>query len=290
MRIGIGLPSTIAGAPASLLGPWARAAEAGPFATVAVHDRPAWDGLDPLSSLAIAAAVTERMRLATLVLIAPLRPVALLAQQAATVHRASGGRLLLGLGTGPRRDDYRLAGVPYASRGRIFDEQLLHLGSIRDQDAPRLVLGGLSERALQRMARYGTGYVHGGGPAGAFRSAATRALIAWSEAGRPGSPELLGLAYFGLGPGAAERGTDEMRAYYAFTGGYAARIASGLLTTPEQVRDLAQEYAEAGCDELVLFPTVPELTQVERLAAAVEALGDNPGRPMQPMGIRRDVD
>lgn len=272
MRVGIGLPSTIAGAPAALLAPWARAAEAGPFTTVAVHDRPAWNALDPLDALAAAAEVTERVRLAALVVIAPLRPADALARQASGLQNASAGRLSLGLGTGPRRDDYELAGVPFERRGRIFDEQLARLAELWNGDAPSLLLGGLSDRALLRVARHAAGYVHGGGPPRAFRSAAVRALVAWSDAGRPGRPQLWGVGYFALGPGAAERGRRELIDYYAFTGGYSSRVAGGLLTTPEEVREFARDYAEAGCDELVLFPTVAELSQVDRLAEAVELL------------------
>lgn len=272
MHVGIGLPTVIAGAPATLLAPWARAAEAGPFSTVAVHDRLAYDSLEPLSSLAAAASVTERVRLATLVTIAPLRPAALLAKQAVTVQKASGGRLVLGLGTGPRRDDYELAGVAFAARGRILDAQLARLPHLWDGQGPPLLLGGISDRALLRMARHGQGFVHGGGPPAAFRSAAVRALTAWSDAGRPGRPELWGLGYFALGPGTAERGRADLLHYYGFTGGFVSRIATGLLTDPAGIRDFAREYSEAGCDELVLFPTVADLDQVERLAEAVELI------------------
>ncbi|HZU18063.1 MAG TPA: LLM class flavin-dependent oxidoreductase [Candidatus Dormibacteraeota bacterium] len=272
MRIGIGLPTTIAGAPAGLLVPWARAAEAGPFSSLAVHDRLAYDALDPLSALAVAAAVTERIRLAALVVIAPIRPAALLARQAASVQRLSAGRLVLGLGIGPRRDDYRLAGVPYPARGRILDRQLARLPGLWDGHPPRLLLGGVSDRALLRMARHASGFVHSGGPPRAFRNAAVRALVAWSEAGRPGRPELWGLGYFALGPGAVERGRAQLLDYYGFSGGFATRIAAGLLASREEIGAFARAYAEAGCDELVLFPTVAELDQVHRLADAVERI------------------
>ena len=53
--------------------------------------------------------------------------------------------------------------------------------------------------------------------------------------------------------------------YYAFTGPFAERIADGLLTTPQAVVQFVRGYAEAGCDHLVLFPTVARIEELERL-------------------------
>jgi alkanesulfonate monooxygenase SsuD/methylene tetrahydromethanopterin reductase-like flavin-dependent oxidoreductase (luciferase family) len=277
VRVGIGLPTAVAGADPSLVVGWARRADAGPFASVGVHDRLVYDSVEPLVALGAAAAVTERVDLACLVAIAPLRPAALLAKQARSIDALSGGRLVLGLGVGPREDDYRVAGVEYARRGGIFERQLVDLRSLwrrpdlgpwAERSRPRLLLGGGSDAALLRLARYADGYVHNGGPARAFRTAAHRVVSAWADSGRPGRPELWGLGYFALGPGAKEEGWQGLLDYYAFTGGFASRIAAGLLVSPEAVRALVREYAEAGCDHLVLFPTVARLDQVDRLADA----------------------
>ena len=281
MKIGIGLPSTVAGADATLIAAWARQADTGPFASLGVHDRLLYDSVEPLTTLAAASAVTERVDLVCLVAIAPLRPAALLAKQARSVDALSRHRLVLGLGLGPREDDYQVSGVAYALRGRIFDQQLADLrllwrradlGPRRGRSRPKLLLGGGSDPALVRLARYADGYVHNGGPARAFRSAADRVLSAWSDLGRPGRPELWGVGYFALGPGAYEEGRRDLLGCYAFTGGLVSRIAAGLLVSPEAVRDFAREYTESGCDHLVLFPTVARLDQVERLAEAVALL------------------
>ena len=123
----------------------------------------------------------------------------------------------------------------------------------------------MSGAAFARMARYGDGYAHGGGPPRAFQSAATKALAAWSDLGRPGKPALWGQAYFALCLRKAA-GEEYLLDYYAFTGPFAAKIAAGNLTTPRVIRDFVRAYEEAGCDELVLLPTVADLGQLERLA------------------------
>jgi len=269
MRVGIGLPTTIAGAPAALTPAWARRAEAAGFASLGAHDRLAYDGLEALTALAAAAAVTERLRLATLVVVGPLRGGgAVLARQAATVAALAPGRLTLGLGAGPRRDDYEAAGLPFERRGALLDAQLAGLLD-RLPENVEVVVGGGADAAMARMARFAAGWCHGGGPPRAFRGAAERARAAWSDAARPGRPRLWGLGYFALGPGAEDAGRRALGRYYAFAGAAAGRIEAGLLASPEAIAGHCAGYAEAGCDELVLFPTVAELDQVDRLAEVV---------------------
>lgn len=280
MEIGVGLPAVIPGAPPELLLRWAVEADRGPFGQLAVHDRLAWDSFEALTALAAVAAVTERIQLATLILIAPLRGTALLAKQAATVDALSNGRLTLGVGIGPRRDDYELGEVRFGSRGRRLDDQLLALRDHWEGGAfgprpvsprgPRLLVGGGGDAAFMRVARHADGYVHGGGPPRAFKGAVDKALAAWHDAGRTGRPRLVGTAYYALGPEMESAGREDLLQYYAFTGPFAERIAAGLLTSREAVSELAAGYAEAGCDELVLFPTVASLDQLDRLAAALD--------------------
>ncbi|GAC1446988.1 MAG: LLM class flavin-dependent oxidoreductase [Ktedonobacterales bacterium] len=282
MRVGVGLPSGIPGVAGDLIATWARQAGTGPFTSLAVVDRLVYDSYDPFVALAVAAAVTRRVRLATTIAIGPLHDTALLAKSAASLAALASGRVVLGLAVGARKEDYDAAGIDYRSRGRRLTEQLATLRSfwedaaimpaVTQYEAPRLLVGGLSDQAFVRAARYADGYVHGGGPPRAFARAADKARAAWLDAGRPGLPVRWAQGYFALGDDASAEGARYMRDYYAFTGPFAEKIAAGLLTTPQAIAQFIRGYADAGCDELVLFPTVAHVNQLERLAGVVATL------------------
>jgi alkanesulfonate monooxygenase SsuD/methylene tetrahydromethanopterin reductase-like flavin-dependent oxidoreductase (luciferase family) len=274
VKVGVGLPNTIPGISGEMLVEWARRADAGPFGTLGVLDRLVYDSIEPFAALAAAAAVTSRIGLATNIAIGPLRSPALLAKHAVSVDALSGGRFTLGLGVGARRDDYEAAGVSRAARGAALSEQLTYLrGRLDDsgigppRPSIRLLVGGSSGAALTRMARYADGYAHGGGPPRAFGSAASRARAAWRDLERPGEPVLWGQGYFTFGD--PDRGSAYLRDYYAFTGPFAEKIAAGNLTSARAVRDFVRGYEAEGCDELILYPTVASLEELERLAEAV---------------------
>ena len=278
MDIGLGLPNTIANLKSDTLLDWMRRADAGPFSSVAVLDRVVYDSYDPLATLAAAAAITHRVRLATMIVIGPLRNTVILGKTASSIHALSGGRFTLGIALGAREEDYSATGIPYHTRGRRLTEQLLDLRTQWDSEKigpptvspPELIVGGLTDVTFGRVARYADGYMHNGGPVHIFARMAAKALAAWEDYGRPGKPRLVGMAYFALGGEAvAEAGRNYLRDYYAFTGSFAERIAQGLLTTPQSIVSFARGYADVGCDELVLFPTGGEVEQVERLAEVV---------------------
>jgi len=204
----------------------------------------------------------------------PQRRAVLLAKQAASLDLLSGGRLTLGLAIGARADDYQALGVDQAGRGRRLGEQLAELRSIWEKaevgpepvqaGGPPLLAGGMSGEAFARMARSADGYVHGGGPPRAFAGAAAKAWTAWRDLERPGRPQLWGQGYFALGDDDA--GGAYLRDYYAFTGPFAEKIAAGNLTSGRAVKDFVRGYEEAGCDHLVLLPTVSDPAQLDRLA------------------------
>jgi probable F420-dependent oxidoreductase len=80
--------------------------------------------LEPLSTLAVAAGVTERVRLGTSILIMPLRNPVLLAKELATLQFLSENRMVLGAGVGWNEAEYEAVGVHKSERGRRADEML----------------------------------------------------------------------------------------------------------------------------------------------------------------------
>ena len=282
MNVGIGLPISD---PALLL-TWARRAEAGPFRTLGLLDRLVYDNPEPLVALAAVAGATTRIRVQTEVLLAPLRETALLAKQAATLDRISGGRFTLGLGVGGREDDHAAAGIDIRTRGRRLDGQLGELrriwsgapsgdgaGPIGPAPArpggPEILFGGFQSAALARVARWGDGFLAAAPPAWIGR------LIdsvrgSWAEAGRPGAPRIVAQVSVALGSEhVADEARTAMRAYYAFTQGRADQMVAGMLTTGESVRQTIAQFADLGVDEVMLYCYGSDPDQVERIADAL---------------------
>ena len=286
MKIGIGLPNTTPGATGELMVDWARRAENRGFSCLATIDRIAYPNFDSLVSLAAAGAVTQRIWLFTNILIGPTRSTALLAKEAVSVDHVSGGRLTLGLGVGGRKDDYELAGLDFHDRGRRFDRQLADLRAAFDgkplpgfeghvapepvrPGGPRLIMGGTSDAAIRRTVEHCDGWAAGGAPPERVTPIIERVRAAWREAGREGEPYIYALSYFGLGDEHVEESKHSITAYYAFLGGGEVGLAESIPRSVEAIRERQAKYEEAGVDEGVWDPTVPNIDQVELLADAV---------------------
>lgn len=140
--------------------------------------------LDPLVTLSYVAALTERVRLGTAILIAALRRPVVLAKTAATLDVLSGGRLDIGVGVGWQREEYEAAGLSFAGRGRLLDHTLevcqelwgnetasyhspeLDFDRIHQAPKPRQpggvpiwVSGTVNPRSMDRLARFGAGWI-----------------------------------------------------------------------------------------------------------------------------------
>jgi alkanesulfonate monooxygenase SsuD/methylene tetrahydromethanopterin reductase-like flavin-dependent oxidoreductase (luciferase family) len=278
--IGIGIPNSVRGTTGPQLLEWARRAEAAGFASLATIGRVAYPNYEELTVLAAAGAVTDRIRLLPNILLAPTRSTAELAKQAATVQELSAGRLTLGLGVGGREDDFLLTGRDFHSRGRMFDQQLADLkrafageplleGGRPVVPAPvtvPILIGGMSDVAVQRTVEHGSGWTAGGLPPRMIAPFIERIRTAWREAGRAGSPRIVALNYFGLGD-TEEQSHANLFDYYRILGPETAEmIASGAHRSPEAIKDVIVGFEEAGVDELILDPTVGDPAQVDLLA------------------------
>ena len=287
MDLGVGLPSTIPAATGADIVTWAREADAAGFASVGTLDRVVYGNHETIPTLAAAAAVTNRVRLTTAILIAPYRGNgALLAKQLATVDSFSEGRLTVGIAVGGRPDDYQATGADFDGRGAVFDTQLARFREIWGAAArgeqgvigpapvqaggPPLLIGGMSKAAVRRVLQHGAGWIAGGGGLPVFTQGAERVRQAWSEAGREGTPRFASLAYYALGPDATSLAESYLLDYYAFAGDRARAISAGALTSEGAIKDTVAQFAEAGCHELLLFPCSSNVDQLRRLADITE--------------------
>jgi alkanesulfonate monooxygenase SsuD/methylene tetrahydromethanopterin reductase-like flavin-dependent oxidoreductase (luciferase family) len=278
MDVAIGLPNAVPGTSGPQLTEWARRAEARGFSSLGTIDRIAYPNLEPLTALAAAAAVTERIGLATTVLLGPLRvnPVAL-AKQAYSLHVISGGRMTLGIGLGGRDDDYEIAGVDTGTRGRDLDAMLERIKEVWEGEEmgpdhpsdPRVLVGGSVEASFERAARFGDGWIGAGAPPDQFAEWRQGFEQAWSQAGRSEQPQNAALAYFSLGDRAEEDAQAYLTDYYAWLGEDTANfIAGSAAKDTETVQQYLAAFEGAGCQELFLFPSSSDPAQVDLLADA----------------------
>ena len=278
MDVAIGLPNAVPGTSGEQLTEWARRAEARGFSSLGTIDRIAYPNLEPLVSLAAAAAVTERIGLATTVLLGPLRPNPVaVAKQVLSLHALSGGRMMLGIGLGGREDDYEHAEVDTGTRGRELDAMLERIREVWADDVmgpetetrPRILVGGSVEASFERAARYGDGWIAAGAPPDQFAEWRQGFEDVWSKAGRGEAPQNAALAYFSLGERAGEEARAYLTDYYAWLGEETASfIADSAAKDPETVKQYLAAFEQAGCQELFLFPSSSDPAQVDLLADA----------------------
>jgi alkanesulfonate monooxygenase SsuD/methylene tetrahydromethanopterin reductase-like flavin-dependent oxidoreductase (luciferase family) len=276
MDVGIGLPNAVPGTKGDQLVEFARRADEAGFSSLGTIDRIAYPHYEPFVALSAAAAVTERIRLATSILILPYREnAAIIAKQATSLNALSGGRLVLGMAVGGRDDDYRVAGVPFDERGERMDAMLPRMKEVWTSEdvspngPPQVMVGGQVEASFRRAAEHGDGWIMGGGTPDQLREGKAAVEKAWKEAGRDGDPRIMALAYYGLGPQGEEHAREDLTHYYAWLGDEVANmIAASAATDEETVKGYLAGFEEAGCDELIMFPTSPEAEQVDLLAEA----------------------
>jgi alkanesulfonate monooxygenase SsuD/methylene tetrahydromethanopterin reductase-like flavin-dependent oxidoreductase (luciferase family) len=279
MDVAIGLPNAVPGASGGQLVEWARRADARGFSSLGTIDRIVYENYEPLTALAAAAAVTERIGLCTSVLLGPLHVNAVkLAKQALSVQALSEGRFSLGIGLGGRDDDYEVSDIETTARGRRLDEMLEKIKEVWSKGeigptvagVPELVVGGHADASFARAARFADGWIAAGSGPDQFAEGMEKTRAAWADAGREGEPHTKALAYFSLGDRAEEEARAYLTDYYAWLGeDIAGFLVAGAAKDDETVKQYVATYEAAGCDELILCPCSADPDQVDLLAGAV---------------------
>jgi probable F420-dependent oxidoreductase len=256
--------------------------------------------LDATVALSAAAAVTERLTLGFSVMLLGLRPPAWAAKQIQTLDALSGGRLVLGVGVGGEYpEEFEAAGVDVAQRGKRVDETLavlpdLLLGRRVDYDGetvavhanplapamrrlPRILIGGRSEAALRRTARFGDGWLPMWLSPETLRERSARVRELVASNGRPEpSVTLLILTHV---DDDLERSRSEaaehLEGQYKLPLHVVERWAA--LGPRERVAEKLQSYLDVGVSELILMTLGREpLVQYERLAEVCALLKPTP--------------
>src|SRR5204862_3518787 len=157
---------------------FARAAEDAGFSVLGTIDRIVYSNYEPLITLAAAAAVTNRIRLATSIMLGPLRGNAsLVAKQILSLDvLAGGGRAVLGIAAGARDDDYEISHLHMKNRGEWLDaaceeidriwkgegEHESKVGPRPQGKGPSMIVGGSVQASFERPARFADGWMQGG--------------------------------------------------------------------------------------------------------------------------------
>jgi probable F420-dependent oxidoreductase len=165
--------------------------------------------LEPLTLLSVLAGKTERIRLGTSILLAALRRPVVLAKTAATLDVLSGGRLDLGVGVGWQKEEYLAAGLSFEGRGKLLDHSLevcqtlwrnvpasyssellsfdrtycvpqpLQAGGV-----PIWVSGTVNKKVIERLARFGSGWIPWGDDIGTLTTSADKVRAGLEALGR----------------------------------------------------------------------------------------------------------
>jgi alkanesulfonate monooxygenase SsuD/methylene tetrahydromethanopterin reductase-like flavin-dependent oxidoreductase (luciferase family) len=290
VKVGIGLPNTIRGTRGEVLIAWARRAEACGFSTLGTLGRIAYPSYSELIAIAAAAGATERIGLMSDILLGPIYSPVLLAKDLASLDQISGGRFVFGAAVGGRADDFEITGQEMSTRGRRWDEALELMHKIWRGEPPPgtdqpvaptptngvrvpFMAGGTSDASVRRVVKWGIGWTAGGAPPEAVAAFAERVRTAWGDGGREGQPKIVSLRYFALGPKAKAGAQESLGDYYAWLGPYAERAVTGTAKTIDAVQEEVNAFENLGIDELIYFPAIPDVEQVDLLAEAVEPSG-----------------
>ncbi|MEV6304310.1 LLM class flavin-dependent oxidoreductase [Actinoplanes sp. NPDC051861] len=264
------------------LGAFARTARDLGYTAIGANDhlvfqRP-W--LDAIVALASVVEHSGDMRLATTVALPVVRGPAALAKAAIALDVLSGGRMILGVGPGSSVQDYALAGLDFSERWSLFDDAVR---TLRTYDKPLWIGSWGSDAGLRRVARLGDGWLASAYNASPAQIAAARVRLgtALREAGRDpdGFPCALATMWTYV------TDCDQQREEHL------SALGRILNRSPDQLRERVligtapdcavtlRACAEAGIDQVFVWPLADPHEQLERLMRDVVPLATAGSRP-----------
>jgi alkanesulfonate monooxygenase SsuD/methylene tetrahydromethanopterin reductase-like flavin-dependent oxidoreductase (luciferase family) len=218
----------------------------------------------------VAVGATRRCAVGTGVLQLPLRHPAVVAKAATTLQQASGGRFLLGIGSGEHRREYELAGADFDGRGRAIDDGLAALRELwapgdtpyEQRPAPAtmpLWFGGRGRATMRRVATWGRGWlpIFVSPDRLAEGVAGLEPLLV--TAGRTRADLTIGATVVAAVTDPSWSRADALRWMAELWGVPAERFDRHLVAgSPEQCAEVLHEYVAKGADHVTVLPASPE--------------------------------
>jgi alkanesulfonate monooxygenase SsuD/methylene tetrahydromethanopterin reductase-like flavin-dependent oxidoreductase (luciferase family) len=254
-----------------------------------------------LTTATVAALATSTVTVGTCVLQLPLRTPEVVAKQATAIQLLSGGRFVLGVGSGGHRAEYERTGVDFARRGRLLDQGLARLRRAWESasdpagDYPQVPssspipvwVGGSSRAAIERAARDGDGWVPVFCPPDEYARGLAQLGEAATRYGR--SPEQIvpaAVVMVAVGAGVKPAGLRWLSSLYRLPEkAFERHLLAG---EPGAVAEELWRFREAGAAHIVVMVAGQGVT--DQFAALADASGLGGGRSLSPAALGPDLE
>jgi alkanesulfonate monooxygenase SsuD/methylene tetrahydromethanopterin reductase-like flavin-dependent oxidoreductase (luciferase family) len=294
MKIGLCFPYTQPSMDRATMLEWFRRVEEGPFSSLSCGERIVGTSVEMGTTLAAAAAVTERIRIVPTLYVLPMHPAIWVAKHAATLDLISGGRVTITVGVGGRPHDYRCMERETKGMHARMDEQVEQIKAIWRGElpfegtepvgprpvqpgGPPILAGVMGPKATKRAARWADGVYSwsGHGDRADIAGQLERVRAAWDEAGRSERPRHVAGFWYSLAPDAPRRLYDYVHKYLRVAGDELATAMAKLQTrsSPDAVREALDAYEELGVEEVMLNSATAELAEIDGLLEVMEKRG-----------------
>jgi alkanesulfonate monooxygenase SsuD/methylene tetrahydromethanopterin reductase-like flavin-dependent oxidoreductase (luciferase family) len=290
------LPVTEPGWTRDILTHWAKKIDQGPYSSLALGERICFPSPDFMATLGACAVLTERVNLVTTVIVLPTHNPVVLAKQLATVDVFSQGRLVVGVGTGGREEDYFASGTDLTQKRiavmkshveimrRVWAGENIVEGALRpvepfpiQQPGLPILAGVMGPKGLASAAQWADGIsgMSMTGRADEAEQAFDQARQAWKSAGKTDTPALNTAFWFALGDNADQQIEKHLTRYFNWIdeGSREAMVKhGGFRGNPAELKDRLKAFADIGTDELLLIPTSIDPQEVDRASEVVNSL------------------
>jgi alkanesulfonate monooxygenase SsuD/methylene tetrahydromethanopterin reductase-like flavin-dependent oxidoreductase (luciferase family) len=288
MKVGICLPYMKENLDRATMIQWCQRIDEGPFHSLSCGERITGPTLEMRAVLAMAAALTERVRINASLYVLPMHDAVWAAKEIATLDVLSGGRMDITVGVGGRELDYKAVGASFAKRHQRMDEQVATMKSVwagnppfvgidpvgptpLQAGGPPILAGAMGPKSMARCAQWADGvYAFSmNGEREEMQRLLSLADDAWSDAGREKRPYKLGGCWYTLAPeNAQQKMTDYVYSYLKIMGDDIAKMVADSMTrfTPDGVNQALDIMEDLGCEEVFMVPATAEIAEVDGLA------------------------